>query len=98
VGKVEAARLIGTYRWIINNWFNGQMYMQRRHCRSVVQTLLHLQENNIVRHRDSIRHGAAKRGREIKVPARRADYYRPHGDIDTEYHRNNRHNLTPSAP
>lgn len=43
-----------------------------------------------VRHKDSILHGAAMRGREEKTPKRSGDFYHPTGDEDLERRRNYR--------
>jgi len=43
-----------------------------------------------VRHKDSIRHGAAKRGRQERVPTKRKDFNIWHGDSDNEAKRDYR--------
>lgn len=71
-----------------------QLTVQKRTLRKIMLQLISMRRKGEVRHRDSIHHGAAKRGKLEKVPAKRTDYYKPHGDSDTEFRRSSRQRAT----
>jgi hypothetical protein len=91
IGRTEACRRLGVSA---NLWYRLEsgvyenMYFQT--AQKAFRLLKELRESNEVRHRDSIRHGAAARGREEKIPKKPKDFYRPHGDADSEERRKDR--------
>lgn len=89
VGRTEATKLMGTsanfYQRIEN-----QVYVRKMTVRRAIEALRILRENNTVRHRDSINHGAKARGRTEKVVTERKHLYRPHGDDDAAMKRKQR--------
>lgn len=86
VGKAEACRRIGVSH---NMWMRAErgiyINMRRETARKAILALHELRENGVVRHRDSIRRGAAARGEKERVPTKPRDLYKPHGDVDTGY-------------
>lgn len=64
--------------------------MRRSTARRAILALAEVRANGTVRHKDSIHHGAALRGRTEKVPITRQDFYRSQGDNDNELRRKSR--------
>lgn len=91
VGKAEGCRLIGISQ---NMWFRAErgVYrnMRRETARKAIVVLHDLREREVVRHKTSIKHGAAARGRKERVPIDLKDYYYSGTDADTEYRRKRR--------
>lgn len=88
VGVREGMRQCGLseawFRWAKKN---RPKTMHRSTARKILKALQELRKNEIVRHKDSIHHGAYLRGHEEKIPISRADYYKSHGDGDTDAQR-----------
>lgn len=85
VGKAETCRLVGVSQ---NFWFRAErgiyVNMRRATARRAIEVLHDLRTRNVVRHRDSIRHGAALRGREEKKVINMNDVYIRFGDSARE--------------
>jgi hypothetical protein len=64
--------------------------IQKATAIKLIEVLRQCRVDEEVRHKDSIRHGAAKRGRKERVPTTRKDYNIVHGDSDSEYKKNYR--------
>lgn len=78
VGRWEAARLIGVSPKLwhrLDNRVYKRMYKQTVYKAMVV--LQELRDKDVVRHRDSIKHGAAARGRVEREVTSWGDVYRP---------------------
>jgi hypothetical protein len=95
LGRIEAIRRTGIG---VQTWYNWVVYgkytkMRRSTAAKLVITLNEVRANNEVRHRDSIKRGATRRGVPEKIPTKRNHFYRPNGDNDNEnrkahYHKN----------
>jgi len=88
VGRKEAARRckINSAPWkkIIES---KQQHVEKETLRRAIEQLRICRSNNEVRNRRDIQYGSAKRGLPEKPPTERKDFYRPHGDTDTEMRR-----------
>jgi hypothetical protein len=91
LGRTEACRRMGVS---MNLWYRLQngtyQNMYYSTAEKALVLLKELRENNVARHKDSIKYGAAARGAEEKIPKRNNDFYRSHGDSDTEDRRQRR--------
>lgn len=96
IGLAEAHRRLGVSERTIRTWMGKERTRQipatirRKHAIEIAKLLAQLKLTQEVRHRKSIKRGATKRGeaeREITSPK---DYYKPHGDLDTEQARRRR--------
>jgi hypothetical protein len=95
IGRAEACRRLGMSQ---NLWcrLDKRVY-QHMEKQTVVRAMTLLQElrdKDIVRHRDSIRHGALARGHAEKEVKTWRDLYRPNGDDEAERGRRRRASLT----
>ena len=92
VGKMEASRRLGVHDKTLRAWtgLRPPKTIHRRHARRIVTLMRELRESGEVRHRKSIRSGGAIRGFPERVPRTNRDYYKPHGDEDTEGKRRRR--------
>jgi hypothetical protein len=78
VGKAEAARLIGITNQQMWLMVTGQKKsLQHKTVAKILLALKYARDNNLVRHRDSIIHGATQRGREERAIQTAKDYYQP---------------------
>ena len=89
VGRAEAQKLMGTSQNFYKR-LEKQHYVRKVTARRAFLVLRELRENNIVRHRDSINHGAKARGHKEREVTQRKHLYRPHGDTDAVNRRNHR--------
>ncbi len=88
IGKIEAARRMGISEPAFFKILNGKQNKVRRStARKILRTWHEIQQSGEVRHRDSIHHGATKRGRIEKPVTKRDDLYARSGDIDSEIQR-----------
>lgn len=75
IGKAETCRRLGIS---INLWYRVEhrVYrnMYRKTAKAAMLLLRELRTNNVARHRDSIRHGAAMRGHKEKRPVLRTEF------------------------
>lgn len=75
IGRAETCRRLGLST---NLWYrlDKRTYssMYRTTARAAMVLLHELRDNNIVRHKDSIRYGATARGKKEKEPTRRRDF------------------------
>jgi hypothetical protein len=92
IGISESYRRLGVSEKAFQHWrgTNPPKTLTRHHARAIVNLMRELRETGEVRHRRSIRSGGAIRGFPEHVPRRNSDYYRPHGDNDTEARRKHR--------
>lgn len=78
IGKAETARRLGVKGTRISEWIrkppNHQKFIKRRFARALITLLHELRRDEIARHRDSIRHGSAVRGRKEKTPKGKHDF------------------------
>lgn len=78
IGKAETARRLGIPQKTMSAWITKQpyrtKYMKRRNARALILLLAELRAGNEARHRASIHHGAAQRGRAEKIPKNRSDF------------------------
>lgn len=76
VGVLEGCRRMGVsdswYRWVRRT---KPQKMHRKTARKIVKALRELRADNIVRHRDSIIHGAEQRGHQERVPTHPRHFY-----------------------
>lgn len=85
LGQAEAARRIGIRSSTMWEWrHNPPKMMHRKSARKILLALHEVREKREVRHRLSIHHGSSMRGKPEKIPKKRSDYYKPHGDADNE--------------
>lgn len=81
VGVAEGCRRLGMsdawYRWMQRT---KPRKMHRKTARKIVRTLRELRADNVVRHRDSIRHGSEQRGHRERVPTHPRHFYRGQWD------------------
>lgn len=95
IGRAESCRRLGMSP---NLWLRlDKRVYERMEKQTVVRAMLLLQElrdKNVVRHRDSIRHGSAARGRVEKEVKRWGDLNKPNGDNEAQYRRKRRRQLT----
>jgi hypothetical protein len=76
LGKRETARRLGrSVNWLWKFNHGRHLRMRADTVRRGIQLLREVRATNEVRHRDSIIHGAAARGRKEKVPQERKDFY-----------------------
>jgi hypothetical protein len=74
VGRLEAARRVGVSRHTWYSWITGKREnMQKLRAVWLIQTLYQIRREKIIRHRVSIRRGAAARGEAEKVPKTQRD-------------------------
>ena len=85
IGRVETCRRAGIS---INFWHRMDRGITRNVQKATVIRLISVlreaREADEVRHKDSIRHGAAARGRQERVPTTRKDFNISHGDSDND--------------
>jgi hypothetical protein len=88
LGKTETLRRVGlSQNFLLRRRKENQKFIRKQ---TVVKAMMVLQEvraNNEVRHRKSIRYGAAQRGRAERVPVKKADYYSRQDDSENEVRR-----------
>lgn len=88
VGHEEVARRIGMNPDNLRKILQKQRtYVQKRNLRKLMLELISMRRKGEVRHRDSIRHGSAKRGRSEKAPKNRIDFYSQASDEEAAYRR-----------
>lgn len=96
VGLSEFARRVGITRVNMRYIINGKRrFVYKRTAKRAMLELVSMRRKGEVRHRHSIRHGSAVRGREEKVPSKRQDFYHPTGDDDLEARRRSTANMSP---
>jgi DNA-binding Xre family transcriptional regulator len=84
LGKEEAARRLKMTSAALRNIRVGKTkHIQRKNARKIVLLLNELRDNNVVRHVDSIHHGAYLRGKSEKVPHNAHEFY-DHSNGDDE--------------
>lgn len=86
VGRSEAARLCGVDPdtiYMIS--YKKTRRINRETAKKILAALAELRQGDVVRHRDSIKHGSHLRGRTEKQPVVRRDFYKPTGDSDLEF-------------
>jgi hypothetical protein len=83
LGKTETVRRLNlsTSFW---GRLERQTYFKKVTVRRAVELLLEVRANREVRHKKSIRHGAAARGHKEKIPTEPRDFYIPTGDVQLE--------------
>ena len=83
---MEAARRSGLdYKTITELAYDPhRLRVRKSSVKKGIEALRVVREQNIVRHKDSIRIGAYLRGQTEKVPTDRRDLYKSHGDDETE--------------
>lgn len=89
IGIMETCRRLDIHDKTLRTW-RGRTppkRIRRQHMLALVTQMRTLRVTGEVRHRDSIIRGAYLRGDKEKVPTRRQQFYRPHGDQDTEVRR-----------
>lgn len=76
IGKTETCRQLGISH---NFWMRMRRNksMRKLVVRRAMALLLELRKENVARHKNSIRHGAAARGHKEKIPIRSADFNGP---------------------
>lgn len=77
LGRYETGRRIGVsqnFWWRHESKYPKNRYVQKATVSRAISVLRYLRENEIARHRDSIRHGAAARGRKEKKPVNKKDF------------------------
>jgi len=85
LGSKEAARRIGIGETTWSKWCNGsRKYAQRQSIAQLLNALREARLNNEVRHKTSIKRGAALRGEPELKPVEKKDFYKPTGDLDNE--------------
>lgn len=85
LGVAEASRQIGVTQQVMWGWRNrNARHIHRRTAVKIFLALREVRAQNLVRHRDSIRHGAKARGRSEKVPRTKGDFYKRQGAGETE--------------
>lgn len=95
LGKAETARRLGsTQHWIWKVINGKQKSVQRQTARNLISTLHEVRSAGEVRHRASIMHGAAQRGKNERVPRRRDEFYKPFSNDDATQDKINRSLLT----
>lgn len=89
VGISEFARRTGLSVNGINNILNSesQRRVQKLVARKAMLEVISMRRKGEVRHRASIAHGAHLRGRQEREIQTQRDYYRSHGDGETETRR-----------
>jgi hypothetical protein len=89
IGFQEASRQIPYNRSSLRRLLNGQKpYVRKSTVGKAMALLRQLRDDGVVHSRDSIKYGAVARGVEPKTPQTEKDYYKRHGDSDTDYRRN----------
>lgn len=87
LGKTEAARRLDISYGTLWKWYTGKdrpKHLQRRHARRLVEVLVEVVQTGELRHKDSIRYGSVKRGREEKKVTKNADLYVRNSDDENE--------------
>lgn len=90
VGRTEAARRINFkngYLKEIIDIHSGRKFVEKETVRRAMEELLLCRLNDEVRHKKHIQYGSAKRGLPESSPKNGRDYYKAHGDSDTERRR-----------
>jgi len=88
VGKAEAGRQIGIPQQHVWKLINGHTRrVQRKTAARILVALKRARDANLLRHRDSILHGASMRGRPEKTVTRRKDLYQPESPEQIEERR-----------
>jgi len=78
LGKAETARRIGVRANTLWEWTNGKRKsVHRKNAKAIITALAEARANGEARHRKSIKHGAAARGREERVPVRHGEFNGP---------------------
>jgi hypothetical protein len=91
VGKEETKRLMGYGGSDTLTRLLAQKQMQKKFAINAIRALQELRANDIVWHRDSIRHGASQRGRTPKRPTHLRDYYVQASDAEADHRKHRRH-------
>jgi hypothetical protein len=89
LGRNETCRRIGVADSFLLR-LKDQRNIQRVTAEKILIALREVRQEGIVRHRDSIRHGAYLRGRTEKVPTGYSDFYSFASDADNERKRQSR--------
>lgn len=85
LGRAEAARRLNSDTKLYIRLNSGKkMYFEKATVQRAMILLRELRMKDEVRHRDSIKHGAAARGHKEKIVMERKDLYKPHGDDNAE--------------
>jgi hypothetical protein len=92
VGRQETKRLMGYGGASTWTRITKQRRVQKKFAIAAIHALKQLRDNDVVWHRDSIRHGAKARGRVVKRPVDRKHFYNQADDSENEYRRRRREN------
>jgi len=93
LGTVETARRLGRTGTWMRLFKHGEIRrVQYRTAEVILRTLFEVRKTGEVRHRLSIKHGAAARGRAERKPSQPRDFYKVTGDLDLERRTNYRNN------
>lgn len=91
LGKRETERRVGVSKSYITFLLEGKFKrVKRTTARRIISALNEVRQNDEVRHKDSIRYGAHLRGRAEKIPKHKSEFYRPTGDNDNAFRRQQR--------
>ncbi len=88
VGRAEAMRRLGvSQNFYIRLDQKENKSIQKAVVKKGMEILREMRAINEVRHKDSIHHGSELRGHKVREVVTRRDYYKSHGDDDTERRR-----------
>lgn len=78
LGKTEAARRLDISYGTLWKWYTGKdrpKHLRRHHARRLVEVLIEVVQNDELRHKDSIKHGASKRGKPERKVTKTSQLY-----------------------